>query len=90
MSISWILQQSIKTRILSFAKSHDETFYEMGALPALMAGTAPQVKGGELFGPKWFIRGYPTKEKVKSVVYDKKLSEKLWKTTEQITGIVYK
>ncbi|MFJ8519551.1 oxidoreductase [Lysinibacillus xylanilyticus] len=62
---------------------------EMGALPALMAGTAPQVKGGELFGPRWLIRGYPTKEKVKPAVYDKKLSEKLWKTTEQITGIVY-
>jgi NAD(P)-dependent dehydrogenase (short-subunit alcohol dehydrogenase family) len=59
----------------------------IGALPALMAATHPDAKGGEYYGPRWFIRGYPKLEKKKPIVFNKDLAKKLWALSEQITGV---
>lgn len=34
----------------------------MGALPMLRAATDPQVEGGEFYGPRWRVRGYPVRD----------------------------
>ena len=34
----------------------------MGALPMLRAVTAPEVRGGEFWGPRWTAVGYPRRE----------------------------
>lgn len=61
----------------------------IGALPALMAATEQHVKGGEYYGPRWFIRGYPKLEELKPHVFDKELAKRLWEVSENITGVKY-
>ncbi len=63
---------------------------EMGALPALMGATAEDVEGKMYFGPKWFIRGYPVSSKLKDVVWDKEMAKKLWRYSEEKTGVLYR
>ncbi len=61
----------------------------MGALPALQAATDVKVKAKEYYGPKWFIRGFPTIEKLKPNALDMAKAERLWKLSEEITGVIY-
>ena len=63
----------------------------MGALPTLYAAVAPDVNGCDYIGPTGLggARGYPDKVKSNNKSYDEILAERLWKVSEELTGIVY-
>ena len=62
-----------------------------GALPQLYAATAPDVQGGEFFGPGGFMeqRGAPKRVKAAKKGYDTESARRLWEVSEQLTGIAY-
>jgi NAD(P)-dependent dehydrogenase (short-subunit alcohol dehydrogenase family) len=64
---------------------------EMGALPALYAATAPDVRGGEYFGPRGWggVRGYPAKVRSSDRSYDPDVAARLWAVSEKLTGVEY-
>ncbi len=63
---------------------------EMGSLPQLYAATAPDVQGGEFYGPDGFyIRGYPTKIKGSAASNDMNTAARLWDVSEELTGVTY-
>jgi NAD(P)-dependent dehydrogenase (short-subunit alcohol dehydrogenase family) len=64
---------------------------EMGALPTLYAATAVEVPGGAYVGPdgwgEW--RGHPKLVTPSPLARDHEIAEKLWRMTEEFTGIVF-
>jgi NAD(P)-dependent dehydrogenase (short-subunit alcohol dehydrogenase family) len=64
---------------------------EMGALPALYAATAPDVQGGDYYGPGGWqeLRGYPTKVQSSESSHDTAVAARLWATSEELTGVRY-
>jgi NAD(P)-dependent dehydrogenase (short-subunit alcohol dehydrogenase family) len=64
---------------------------EQGALPTLYAATAPDVEGGEYFGPDGFqeLRGGPTKVSVITEGSDPAVGKRLWEVSEELTGVRY-
>ena len=64
---------------------------EMGALPTLRAATAPDVQGGDYYGPGGWqgMRGYPQKEQSSELSYDRELATSLWTISEELTGVKY-
>ena len=64
---------------------------EMGALPSLRAATDPDAQSGDYFGPsgRGGVRGYPEKVRSNERSNDKEIAEKLWHTSEKLTGIKY-
>ncbi|MBV8982529.1 MAG: SDR family oxidoreductase [Acidimicrobiia bacterium] len=62
-----------------------------GALPQLYAATAPDVQGGEFFGPSGFMeqRGAPKRVKAAKKGYDAASASRLWELSEQLTGVTY-
>ena len=62
-----------------------------GALPTLYAATAPDVKGGDYYGPDGFqeLRGRPTKVKVIAEGSDPAVGRRLWELSEELTGVEY-
>ena len=64
---------------------------EQGALPTLYAATAPDVEGGEYYGPDGFqeLRGRPTKVKVIAEGRDPAVGRRLWEISEELTGLAY-
>ncbi len=63
----------------------------MGALPALYAATAPDVVGGDYYGPGGFkgLKGYPKKADCRPEARDPALAARLWIVSEQLTGVKY-
>ena len=61
----------------------------MGALPSLYAATAPDVAGGEYFGPDWpgESRGHPKRVSTSAAARDRASAERLWQVSEQRTGV---
>jgi len=59
--------------------------------PILMAALAPNVNGGEYFGPKGLrgMKGLPGKITSKPHSYNKEVAEKLWEESELITGEIF-
>jgi NAD(P)-dependent dehydrogenase (short-subunit alcohol dehydrogenase family) len=64
---------------------------DKGALPLLYASTAPEVQGGEYYGPGGFLnmRGAPEKQSSNDASYDEHDAERLWERSEELTGVVY-
>ena len=64
---------------------------EAGALPQLYAATAPDVEGGEFFGPDGFreARGHPKRVNATSRARDPELGRRLWEVSEELTGVSY-
>ena len=64
---------------------------DMGALPTLYAAVAPDVNGSDYIGPTSLggMRGYPDKVKSNNRSYDESLAKRLWKISEELTGVVY-
>src|SRR4051794_13924450 len=62
-----------------------------GALPALYAATAPDVSGGEYFGPDGHAgtRGYATRAQAAKSARDPELAARLWTVSEELTGVTY-
>lgn len=63
----------------------------MGALPTLLAATDPDVQPNEYFGPGGLMemRGYPTRVDTNQAAKDPALAQRLWDTSEVLTGIQY-
>ena len=61
----------------------------MGTLPQLYAGTAPEISGGELVGPRGNLRGYPQIDHRAQKEYDRSLAASLWEASVNITGVDY-
>jgi NAD(P)-dependent dehydrogenase (short-subunit alcohol dehydrogenase family) len=64
---------------------------KMGALPTLYAATAPDVKGGDYYGPRGWqeLRGYPTKVQSSDSSHDTAVAAKLWTVSEELTCVRY-
>jgi NAD(P)-dependent dehydrogenase (short-subunit alcohol dehydrogenase family) len=64
---------------------------KMGALPTLRAAADPDVRGGQYFGPGGPAeqRGYPKVVQSSGQSHDEGLQPKLWKVSEDLTGITY-
>ncbi|MGZ5189964.1 MAG: oxidoreductase [Flavisolibacter sp.] len=62
-----------------------------GALPILYAALEKDIKGGEFIGPDGFqeMRGFPTRVDSDNYSRDKKIAERLWKASEEMTHIHY-
>ncbi len=61
----------------------------MGALPQLYAATAPEAKGAEFYGPRFYLRGYPVLANATAKAYDEETASRLWKLSEELTGVHY-
>ena len=63
----------------------------MGALPIVYAGTMADVRGGEYLGPDGLgeLKGSPTRVKPRSNALLTADGERLWKVSEQLTGVSY-
>lgn len=64
---------------------------EMGALPQLYAATAPDVVGGDYYGPKGMqeSRGYPVKVESNDKSHNIEDAVRLWAVSEEMTGVEY-
>ena len=79
-------RHSALTSTLNHVFAQDTT---MGALPTLYAATAPEVKGGDYYGPAGFkeMKGYPKKVASVPLSRDAEIAERLWSVSEKMTGI---
>jgi NAD(P)-dependent dehydrogenase (short-subunit alcohol dehydrogenase family) len=70
-----------------FAQSDED-----GALPSLYAATAPEVRGGDYFGPSGFqeSRGAPKKVDSTARSKDTEVAARLWEVSEQLTGVRFR
>jgi NAD(P)-dependent dehydrogenase (short-subunit alcohol dehydrogenase family) len=64
---------------------------ERGAQPQLYAATAPEVHGGQFFGPSGFreIRGPVTEVRPSTDAADPAVGRMLWSAAESLTGVTY-
>ncbi|MEJ2311845.1 MAG: oxidoreductase [Gemmatimonadales bacterium] len=62
-----------------------------GALTTLRAATAPDVRGGDYFGPGGFyeMRGYPERVGTSAAAQSREDAERLWTVSEERTGVTY-
>jgi NAD(P)-dependent dehydrogenase (short-subunit alcohol dehydrogenase family) len=62
-----------------------------GATPLLYAATAPDVRGGDYYGPSGFMdmRGPPEKQTSSDASYDERAAERLWERSEELTGVTF-
>lgn len=62
-----------------------------GALPQLRAATAPDVRGGDYFGPRGpaEARGRPKRVRMSKNAQDDKAARLLWEISEELTGVRY-
>jgi len=63
-----------------------------GALPTIRAAVAPEVKGGEYYGPRRFneTRGYPIRVESSAASHNEEDAKKLWEISEKLTGVNFK
>ena len=62
---------------------------EHGALPLLYAATAPDVTGGQFYGPDGFqqMRGHPTLVRASKQANDPGTAARLWQLTAELSGV---
>ncbi len=62
-----------------------------GALPSLYAGTMPDVRGGEFYGPNGpgEVRGFPKKVGMSSQARSDRDAVRLWERSEDLTGVTF-
>jgi NAD(P)-dependent dehydrogenase (short-subunit alcohol dehydrogenase family) len=60
-----------------------------GALPSLYAAAAPDVGGGDFFGPDGLAerRGHPTRVRPAAQALDRGAAGRLWEASEELTGV---
>lgn len=63
----------------------------LGALPSLYAATAPDVQGGDYFGPDalFEFRGYPRRVQPSRRARDAMLAAGLWQRSQEMTGVSF-
>lgn len=62
-----------------------------GALPTLYAATAPNVQGGEYYGPGGFLnmRGSPERQDSAERSHDRETAHRLWSVSADLTGVTF-
>ena len=61
-----------------------------GVLSMLYGMTAPEARGGALYGPRYFhLAGYPAETRANRAAYDADALERFWDVFEQLTGVTY-
>jgi len=62
---------------------------EQGALPQLYAATAPDVQGGDFYGPsgRQEMRGPVTKVQASDEAKNPDVAQRLWRMSEELTGV---
>ncbi|ACY97387.1 MULTISPECIES: oxidoreductase [Thermomonospora] len=61
-----------------------------GALPSLYAATAPDVRGGACYGPRFLQqRGLPTQVRTPPAADRQDVARRLWEVSEKLTGVTY-
>lgn len=80
---------SLANRVLSPNTPFGSQSAETGALPTLRAATDPDAKGGEFYGPRWYVRGYPTRETPSKAARDQASSGSLWELSESLTNLSF-
>ena len=80
---------AIKLWMMKIANAIFAQGQDMGALPTLYAAVAPDVNGCDYIGPQGGMRGYPAKVMSNDKSYDEALAKRLWKVSEELTGVVY-
>ncbi|MCU1594821.1 MAG: short-chain dehydrogenase/reductase [Frankiales bacterium] len=61
-----------------------------GAWPSLYAATMPEVIGGDFYGPRLTVRGYPVKAWRTASAKDNDVATKLWDISEELTKVEYR
>lgn len=63
----------------------------MGCYPIVYAATSNAAKSGEYYGPNGFmeVAGYPAPARARKLAKDPKLAERLWRVSENLTGMRY-
>ncbi len=79
----------IESTLFTFANGLLAQSPEMGALPQLYAAIAPEIKGGELYGPRFYTQGYPALNVATIQGYNKGNAQRLWQLSEKLTGVEY-
>jgi NAD(P)-dependent dehydrogenase (short-subunit alcohol dehydrogenase family) len=62
---------------------------EKGVRPQLMASSCIKVSAGDFFGPRYGLFGPPKPLKLHRNALDHRLADKLWKVSEEATGVTY-
>ncbi|MGH8909253.1 MAG: oxidoreductase [Egibacteraceae bacterium] len=64
----------------------------MGALPTLRAATAPDVAGGDYYGPRGLaeLHGTPVKVRSSKASHDEDAARRLWERSVQLTGVDFR
>ena len=80
--------KAVLIRILQAVASHDAA---SGALPGMMAATAPTARKLDYFGPTGLLgqKGPPGLVKLPDRALDEAVADRLWHVSEQLTGIHY-
>lgn len=61
---------------------------KVGVLPTLYAATAPDVRGGDFFGPRILeLRGFPKKSDSSERSHDEAVARRLWTVSEELTQV---
>lgn len=62
-----------------------------GAAPTLMAATAPDMQGGEYFGPRGLgeLWGKPKRVRLARRALDPSIATRLWAASEDLTGLSF-
>jgi NAD(P)-dependent dehydrogenase (short-subunit alcohol dehydrogenase family) len=78
-------------RVMAFGNRIFSQPAHMGALPTLYAATAPDVQGGDYYGPDRMFEtwGHPTKVGSSARSRDVESARRLWELSEQVTGVRY-
>ncbi|NTU71452.1 MAG: SDR family oxidoreductase [Coriobacteriia bacterium] len=75
---SWVVLAGV--RVLGQSPSR-------GALPELYAATAPDVEGGDFFGPSGGMRGHVVPAGMSIKAHDEDDANSLWQVSAQLTGV---
>jgi NAD(P)-dependent dehydrogenase (short-subunit alcohol dehydrogenase family) len=62
---------------------------ELGATYQLYAATAPEVRGGKFYGPKYLLRGEVVRVGYTARAKNDATAARLWQVSEQLTGVRY-
>lgn len=64
---------------------------DRGAMPLIRAATAPDVRGGDFYGPSGFgqFAGNPVRVEPAAVALDAETGTRLWLASEELTGVRY-
>lgn len=79
----------LEDMVMGFANRVVAQPAEMGALPSLYAGTAPSVRGGELYGPDGLMgmHGHPKPVTPPRIARDESVGVRLWQESAALTGV---